>query len=710
MNVRIRLAVFVIAGSLSGAPAYSQEMVTFTKDVAPILFAHCATCHRPGQVGPFSLLTYEDARPRARQMTEATGSGLMPPWKPAAGHGQFEGERRLSAQQIALFRAWVAQGMMRGDPADLPPLPQWAEQWQLGTPDLIVAMPEPYVLPPQSRDVFRTFVVPIPVRAASYVRAIEFRPGNARVVHHANIKIDHTRLSRRRDEDEAGPGYEGGGSREARFPDGLFLGWTPGQSPRTSPDGMSWHLEPQSDLVLELHLMPGAKPEPVQVSVGFFFTDKPPSRTGYMLRLGRQDIDISAGQTDYINTDAYTLPVDVEALAIQPHAHFLAREIRAWATLPNGNTEPLIYIKDWDFHWQDVYTYARPIALPKGTRIEMKYTYDNSTANRRNPNAPPKRVTFGQTSTSEMGSLWLQVVPRSRSDLPVLERDFGPKILRDDIAGNEKWLEVEPGNAELRAELAACYLEANRVDEALTQLKEAARLDPSAGRHYDVARVLLLQEKYDEAEPSFRRALSLRPEFGEAIYGLAVVLHGQNRIEDAIELYQQALNRDPANVSGHYNLGRAFAARGQNDRAIQSYQKAVELAPEDADARQGLARALVMVNQLSEAIYQYRRTLEIDPTRLGALLDLAWIIATAPNLELRVPAEGVRLAERAVAITNRQNATALDTLGAAYARADRLDEAIVTGEEAVKIALSTGDSALAAQISARLDSYRARQK
>jgi tetratricopeptide (TPR) repeat protein len=429
-----------------------------------------------------------------------------------------------------------------------------------------------------------------------------------------------------------------------------------------------------------------------------------------MLRLGRQDIDIAAGQRDYVNSDSYTLPVDVEVLAVQPHAHYLAKVIRAWATLPGGVVEPLISIPDWDFHWQDVYTYSRPIVLPKGTRIDMHYTYDNTEANRRNPNRPPKRVTFGQTSASEMGSLWLQVMPRSLGDLSALERDFAPKILRDDIAGNEKWLEVEPRNAGLRAELAACYLEANRFDEALVQLKEAARLDPSAGRHYDVARVLLVREKYDEAEVAFREALSRRPEFAEAMYGLAVVLHGQHRLEEAIVLYQQTLIRDPANVSGHYNLGRAFAARGQNDRAIQSYQKAIALAPEDADARQGLARALVLVNQVSEAMYQYRRTLEIDPTRLGALLDLAWIIATAPNLELRVPAEGVRLAERAVAITERKNATALDTLAAAYARADRLTEAIETAEEAISVARTSGDGELATQIAARLDGYRTRSK
>jgi tetratricopeptide (TPR) repeat protein len=299
------------------------------------------------------------------------------------------------------------------------------------------------------------------------------------------------------------------------------------------------------------------------------------------------------------------------------------------------------------------------------------------------------------------------VVPRNPTDLAVLERDFAPKILRDDIAGNEKWLEVEPQNAGLRAELAACYLEANRFDDALVQLKEAARLDPSAGRHYDVARVLLLQQKYDDAEPLFRQAVALRPDFAEALYGLAVVMHGQNRIEDAIELYQRVLIRDASNVAGHYNLGRAFAARGQNERAIHSFEKAIALAPEDADARQGLARTLVMVNQLSEAVYQYRRTLEIDPDRIGALLDLAWIIATAPDLELRVPAEGVRLAERAVAITNRQNATALDTLAAAYARADRIEEAIAIAEDAIKVAVASGDANLAGQISARRDRYRA---
>jgi tetratricopeptide (TPR) repeat protein len=709
MNVTLHAAVVVVSICLSASRAHAQQTpITFARDVAPLLRIHCANCHRPGQSAPFSLLTYEDVRPRAKQIADATRARSMPPWKPEPGHGRFVGERRMTDAEIATFQTWLAQGMRRGDLEDLPPQQQRSDVWQLGTPDVVVRMPEPYVLPADRRDVFRTFVIPIPSQTTAYVKAIEFLPGNSQVVHHANIKVDRTRLSRRRDDDEPGAGYEGGGSREARFPDGIFLGWTPGQSPRMSPDGMSWRLEPQSDLVVELHLMPGTAPEPVQVSVGLYFTDQGPTRTGYMLRLGRQDIDIAAGRRDYVNADAYTLPVDVEVLAVQPHAHFLMKEARAWATLPNGTVEPLIYIKNWNFHWQDVYTYAQPVTLPEGTVIEMRYTYDNSADNRVNPNRPPRRVTFGQTSTSEMGSLWLQVVPRRATDLARLEQDFAPKILRDDIAGNEKWLEVEPNNSQLRAELAACYLEANRFADALVQLNEAGRLDPTAGRHYDVGRVLLIQQNYTAAEDAFRKALALKPRFAEALYGLAVVRHGQRNLDEAIELYGKALAADTTNSSGYYNLGRAFAERGELDRAVQSYHKAIELAPEDADAHQSLARALVMQNQIAEAIYRYRRTLEIEPDRVGALLDLAWIIATGANVELRVPAEAVRLAERAVRLTEGKNATAFDTVAAAYAAAGQFDRAITAAESAFKVALESGERELAEQIRSRLEKYRGR--
>jgi cytochrome c-type biogenesis protein CcmH/NrfG len=514
----------------------------------------------------------------------------MPPWKPEPEHGEFEGVRRLSDAQIALVERWVDQGSRQGDPDGLLPVPTWSAGWQLGEPDLIVTMPEPYVLKADGADVFRTFVVPIPLTTRRYVRAMEFHPGSFASVHHANIKVDRTNLSRQWDEGEPGPGYDGGGSREARFPDGQFLGWTPGQSPRVAPRSMTWHIDPGSDLVIEMHLMPTKTSEQVQASVGLFFTDEAPTKTAYMLRIGRQNIDIAAGQQSYVNTDSYTLPVDVDVLGVQPHAHYLARDVRGFATLPDGSTRPLIYIKDWDFHWQDVYRFVTPLALPKGSIVTMRYTYDNSTSNRRNPNRPPKRVTFGQTSASEMGSLWIQVLPHSPADLEILDRDFSPKVLADDIAGDEKWLEMNPGDARLHAELAMCYAEAGRPDDALQQLRLAEQLDPTPLRKYDIGRLLLLMRRFPEAGAAFNQALALKPDMPESLYGLGLAFDALGRLDEAVDAYNRALKLNLDFVDAHFNLARVLAAQGKTAEAITHYQQALQLRPDDAEAAQEIKK------------------------------------------------------------------------------------------------------------------------
>jgi tetratricopeptide (TPR) repeat protein len=582
------VALWAQSAERPAAPGTSG--VTFNKDIAPILWQHCAACHRAGQLGPFNLVTYEDARPRAREIARAVETHQMPPWKPEPGHGDYVGVRKLTDEQIALLKRWANEGGRQGDPNDLPQIPTWAEGWQLGRPDLIISMTEPYSLAASGPDVFRTFVVPIPGSSRRYVRAMEFNPGNFQAVHHANIKIDQTRRSREWDGADPGEGHEGGGSREAKFPDGHFLGWTPGQSPRVSPPGMSWRLEPASDLVIELHLMPTGRSAPVQASVGLFFTDEPPTRTPYMLRIGRQDLDIAAGQRDYVNTDSYKLPVDVDVLGVQPHAHYLARDIHGLATLPDGSTRELIYIRDWDFHWQDVYQFAAPVALPKGTVVSMRYTYDNSAANPRNPNKPPKRVTFGQTSTSEMGSLWIQVLPHSAADLEALDRDFRPKVLADDIAGDEKWLERNSRDARLHAELGDCYFEAGRVDDALKQLQEAVMLDPTPLRHYDVGRVLLFARRFPEAGARFNRALALKPDMAEAIYGLGVALDGLGRLDEAINAYNLALRLNLDYADAHFNLARILAAQGRVQEALSHYEQVVKLRPDDAEAAAEVTR------------------------------------------------------------------------------------------------------------------------
>ncbi len=681
--------------------------VTFNHDIAPLLWERCAGCHRPGQPAPFSLITYQDAVRHATQIAEVTRRRYMPPWKPDPGVGEFEDQRRLSDEEIAMIDRWVRGGRPEGEPADLPPAPRWPAEWRLGPPDVIVGLPAPYITEPEGSDLFRTFVIPIPVRERKYVRAVEFDPGQTKAVHHANLKIDATRSSRWLDEQVPGPGYEGAGARGAQFPDGHFLGWTPGQSPRVAAPGVSWRLDPASDLVLELHMMTTGKPEAVQPRIGLYFIDQPPARLPYMIRLGRQDIDIPPGDPRYVRSDSYVLPVDVEIIALQPHAHNLARAVRAAAVLPDGSISELIAISDWDTRWQDVYRLRRPFVAPKGTRLTMEYIYDNSAANIRNPNRPPRRVTFGQTSAAEMGDLWLQVMPRNAADRHRLHRDYAPKMLFEDIRGLEKIIELQPTDGRLHADLGFCYLEDGRSAEALIHLTEAARLGPySPGAQYDVGTLLLGLRRFPEAREFLNRALALKPDFPEALNNLGVVSHAQRRFAEALGWYERSLGFDPDNAEAHYNAGRALVALDDGDAARRHFDHALRQRPDDAGIHVSLGSLLASRQEIEPALVHYRRALELNPDLPPALVDLAWILATSDSARVRAPEEAVRLAERATELTGRQNATVLDTLAIAYAASGHTERAIATAEEALKLATGSGLRELAERIRLRLSAYR----
>ena len=319
----------------------------------------------------------------------------MPPWKADPVPGGFAGQPRLTQEEIDLIQRWVEEGAIEGNPRDTPEQPRIAEGWQLGQPDQVVSLAEAYELPAAGIDVFRIFVMPVPVDRPRYVRGLEFRPGNPKVVHHANVRIDRTPQSRRFDEADRAPGYDGLIARSAGYPDGHFLGWTPGQVAPLLPKGLAWRLDRGADLVVEIHMQPSGKAETVLPSIGLFFSDEPPERTPTMIRLGRQSIDIPPGEASYRIADSFELPVDVEVQAVQPHAHYRAREMKGTATLPDGSTRSLIHISDWDFRWQHVYRYAAPFTLPKGTRLEMQYTFDNSAENPRNPERPPGARVLG---------------------------------------------------------------------------------------------------------------------------------------------------------------------------------------------------------------------------------------------------------------------------------------------------------------------------
>jgi len=658
--------------------ARAQPPLTFNKDIAPIVWARCATCHRPGEIGPFNLITYDDVKRRATQIGAVTARRLMPPWKPRPGAGSFQNERRLTDSELNAIQRWIAAGAPEGDAADLPPRPaalqaQDRRPWQLGTPDLVVGMPAPYTVRADGPDVFRTFVIPIPVAAARWVRALEFHPGNARVVHHANLGVDRTRSSRRLDERDPEPGYTGSMERDARYPEGQLLGWTPGQAPHDVPDGTQWRLEPGSDLVVQLHLQPTGKQESVQVTAGFYFTDAPPTRSPVGLGMGSETIDIPAGNDAWAIADRYQLPVDVDVFAIQPHAHNLARKMQAMALLPDGGMRWLVAIDDWDFRWQDVYRYATPVALPKGTVITMAYVYDNSAANPRNPHHPPARVIWGQNTSDEMGDLWIQVIPPSPADADVLNEDFRRKAHAEDLAAYTKLLRADPDNPLRHDAVAALYLDGKLYDEAIAEFHESLRLNrDSAPTHYN----------------------------------LAFALSARGRRDDAIAELEEAIRIDPEYALAHNNLGALLQVGGRAAEARAHYERAVALRPENVEARANLGQLLSNLDRQTEAAEQFAALLELRPDHVQALTGLAWIRATAADPSVRNGAESVRLAERAAALTGNRDLPALDALAAAYAATGRFSDAVRVATSGLDLATAGGQTSVVAQFRERLELYQ----
>jgi tetratricopeptide (TPR) repeat protein len=408
-------------------------------------------------------------------------------------------------------------------------------------------------------------------------------------------------------------------------------------------------------------MRPTGRTEQIQFSIGIYFAPKPPRLAPAMLRLGKQYIDIPPGEKKYVVTDSYVLPVDVEVHAVQPHAHYRAREIRGFATLPDGTKQWLIYIPNWDFDWQDTYRYVKPITLKKGTTLTMEYTYDNSESNRRNPQIPPQRVHWGQNSSDEMGDLWIQVVTRSPADLDRLVREFKQKVFSEDILGYESVLRQTPNDVALHDDVALLYMAVGRNDQAIAHFSESVRLSPAvAATHFNLATVLAAAGHVNEATSEYRRALELKPDYAFA----------------------------------HNNLGSVLFATGNLDEAVAHVRRALEIMPSYADAEYNLARMLVVEEGTEAAVLHYRRALELRSDWLPVLGETSWLLATDPTARLKDPAAAVRYAERAVVLSKGSDPVFLDILAAAYAAAGRFEQAINSVKKASELA--TDDVARAA--------------
>jgi hypothetical protein len=422
----MRYPIALLFAAAAVLPAADQ--VTFSENIAPIVYGNCVTCHRPGEAAPFSLISYEDVRKRATLIATVTKARYMPPWHAAHDYGEFADERRLTDRQIATIADWVQQGMPEGDPAKTPKLPVFTDGWHLGKPDLILEMPVGFNLPASGPDVFRNFVIPTGLKEDKWVRAIEFRPSARKVVHHVLFAYAPAGSMARIDGADGKPGFGGMGTvgvAPGQGNSGGLGGWAVGGTPAFTPGELAMPLPKGSDFLLQMHFHLTGKPETEKSVVGIYFADKAPERN--MITAGLPalfgfgaGIDIPPGEKNYTIQDSFTLPVDVKVYGAIAHAHYLAKDIKATATLPDGSTKPLIWINDWDFNWQETYTYKQSFALPKGTRIDATLRYDNSADNRRNPSNPPKRALFGEESFDEMGTVGLTLVTARKEDEPVL--------------------------------------------------------------------------------------------------------------------------------------------------------------------------------------------------------------------------------------------------------------------------------------------------
>ncbi len=702
--------------------------LTFAKDIAPLVFETCAPCHRGSGVAPFELLTHAQVRKRGRQIRRLVLNRTMPPWLPAPGLS-FLGERRLSDDQIGMLAQWIDEGLAEGDPAALPPVPTWPDGWLLGPPDLVVTPAEAYTLRADGPDQFRNLVLPVPLGKTRYVRAIDVRPGNPRVVHHVTIELALP-SARARDAADPAPGFDGMALADSRPPPGHLVGWTPGRTARLSEEDMAWPLEAGTDLLVQLHLRPSGKVERVQPMLGLYLTDQPPSRLPVILMLRNDAIDIPAGATAHVVEDRLTLPAPVHVLGISPHAHYLASTMEVFATLPDGSRTELLRIDDWDFNWQDRFTYAHPIPLPKGAEITMRYAFDNSAGNPQNPSDPPRRVVFGPESSDEMATLGLQVLPQDPGDRASLDEALW-----------RRQLERDPGSWEGHHTLATIALTQQRTADAIAHLESAVAINPAhAPGHYDLGVARASAGRTDDALRSYERAIQVDPTHAAAHRNAAQILVARGDLAAAIELLRTAVRLRPDHLDTRFELGAALARAGDLAGAEDQLRAVIAGQPGATDARRELAGVLARAGRIPAALDELRaasparpsdaqahfqlglqveaagapaialglqrRAMELDRAWAAPCVQAARLLIANPAATTRDAAEALALARRAADLTENRNAVVLDTLATCHALSGQLDAAITVGGRALELARSE-DPELAQRIAGRIEAYRA---
>jgi hypothetical protein len=414
--------------------------VSYHRDVLPILQERCQGCHRPGEIGPFSLLNYSQAKKWAGDIKEFTRTRQMPPWRPNAG-AEFVGERRLTEKEIATLAAWADGGTPEGDPKDAPAAVRFPSGWQLGEPDLVLEPKDDFVLGPTGPDVFRSFVFPTDLPGDRFVIAYEVRPSNPKIVHHTLHVLDTQgrarRLEKREQEREkrpnetdSGPGYSSRMGPGFFPPSGDVGGWAPGLRPYFLPEGVGFYMPRGADVVMQVHYHRNGRTEKDRTRLGLYLSKKPDMKPIQPLIVPGQFLFLPAGVENHKVSGSVWVASDCVLHTITPHMHLLGKDIKVTMTPPGGDTTTLIAIDPWDYNWQETYYFKQPIRVKAGTKFTVESHYDNSAKNPNNPSSPPRTVFVGEETTNEMCFGFIGATNEERGALAVRLSPNGPALIR----------------------------------------------------------------------------------------------------------------------------------------------------------------------------------------------------------------------------------------------------------------------------------------
>ena len=379
--------------SSAGTPA---SAVTFSREVAPIFFNRCAVCHRPGEAAPMSLLTYKDARPWAKSIKEKVLNKTMPPWHADPAYGKFQNDRTLSRNEIDTIVSWVDQGAREGDPNQLPPVPRFTEGWKIGKPDVVLTMPVKVDVPADGVLDYKYFVVPTHFTEDRWIQAAEVRAGNRSVVHHVIVFVERPRGDSKQGQIGA---VDGRPNRDGGLES--IAGLAPGEDPVSLPDGVGIKVRAGSVLILQMHYTPNGVAQSDQTSVGLIFNKKPVVKAAMGSAAINTTFAVPPGEPNYEVKSTYAVDDDCHITSLMPHMHVRGKDFQYRLAYPDGTSRIILSVPHYDFNWQTRYEFAEPVVAPKGSRIDCIAHFDNSLANKANPDQT-KLVRWGPQTWDEM--------------------------------------------------------------------------------------------------------------------------------------------------------------------------------------------------------------------------------------------------------------------------------------------------------------------